>query len=77
MSTNSKPVMVLQEPNLVYRPAVKSEVLGRRNTRKAVTSKLQSGPAKQRSNGFKAVEPDALEPGFGQCKESETETVGG
>lgn len=56
---------------------MKSEVLGRRNTRKAVTPKLQSGPAKQRSNGFKAVEPDALEPGVGQCKESGTETVGG
>lgn len=56
---------------------MKSEVLGRRNTRKAVTSKLQSGPAKQRSNGFKAVEPEALEPGVRQYKGSGTETVGG
>lgn len=27
MSTISKPVMVHQEPNFIYRPAVKSEVL--------------------------------------------------
>lgn len=62
---------------MIYRPAVKSEVLGRRNTRKAVTSKPQSGLAKHRSNGFKAVEPDASETDVGQCEESGTETVGG
>lgn len=56
---------------------MKSEVLGRRNTRKAVTSKPQSGLAKHSSNGFKAVEPDASETDVGQCEESGTETVGG
>lgn len=73
----SKPVMVHQEPNLVYRPAVKSEVLGRRDMRKGVISKPQSGLAKWRSNGFKTVEPDVLETNVGQREESGTETVGG
>lgn len=43
--------------------------------RREVISKLQSGLAKRRSNGFKAVESDALE--TRQCEKSGTETVGG
>lgn len=64
----SKPVMVHQELTLVYRPAVKSEVLGRRNVR--------TGLAKWRSNGFRAVEPDVLEADVGQSEGSGTEAVG-
>lgn len=75
MSTISKPVH--REPTLVYKPAVKSEALGRRNRRKTVISKLQPRLAKRRSGGFKTVDPDVLEADIGQSGESGIETVGG